>query len=167
MRDLLLKLVRELSVANILKTKLFAQERTILQNASMHIVLLSHIAANRAKDRVIAAKGTAEFWSFSQAMQPYLAEIEWLVPSSDAMGGLGLDLAWNCLCRVAGHAIFDMKVKGRPTVNGEESDNDEFHDEIDDMMLDVCQKQAAGLHVDWKARMQNLEDLKGSIGRLA
>ena len=166
LRDFLLKLVRESSVENIVKTRLFAQERTVLDQASLHIVVLSHIAAMDAKRDAIAAKGTAQFWSFSWAMQPHLAEIEWLIPSSDALGGLGLDLAWNCLYRVAGHAIVDMKEEGRPMVIGEESDNDEFHEEIDEMMLDVCQKQAAALHVDWKGRMQNLEDLKNQSAGL-
>ena len=160
LRDFLLKLVLEPSVAHTVKTRLFAQERTVLETASFHITFLSSIKAMDAKERAIAAKGTARFSQFSEAMMSFLAEIEWLVPASDALGGLGLDLAWGCLVNVADHAIFDTKAAGRPMLLGEEADNDGFHYEIDDTMVDVCQKQAAALHVDWKRRMKALDALK-------
>ncbi|KAI3328683.1 hypothetical protein F4824DRAFT_482658 [Ustulina deusta] len=76
----------------------------------------------------------------------------------------GPEMAWKALIKVAAYCIHDWD-DGELRISGfGERDCDEFHDEVDDLMLLICKAQKQNGKVEWlrngrKEEIQNLQDI--------
>ncbi|KAJ3577337.1 hypothetical protein NPX13_g3233 [Xylaria arbuscula] len=121
------------------------------------------IAADKATDRVIEEamqmKGMMGCDDWPTALSPLFPRIKALCNRGSLVGGPGL--AWEALVEVAAFCMYqwdggDARVQGF----GEE-DCDEFHDEVDKIMLSICEAQKQDGKIPWlQGRREEISGLQ-------
>ncbi|KAI1126597.1 hypothetical protein F5Y10DRAFT_244405 [Nemania abortiva] len=147
-REELLSRHDDIMTASILKAR----------EEKLSIIAEAGRAIQAVRERAMENKCMCECEDWPGALFPQLRRIQALNNRDFRVGGPGM--AWQALIKVSAFCIHDWD-DGELRISGfGEEDCDEFHDEVDKLMLRICETQEQNLNFQWLREGSRKEDIR-------